>query len=99
MQYKHSAIRRFALGLESLSDRIVPSCTWVEEDGILTITGDQRANTVDIVDDGTTLTITCDGEEIELTGEVNNIVIGLGLYTSGANPLAVAALWKAGARS
>jgi sugar lactone lactonase YvrE len=28
-----------------------------------------------------------------------NIVIGLGLYTSGANPRAVAALWKAGAGS
>jgi hypothetical protein len=29
----------------------------------------------------------------------SNIVIGLGLYTSGNNPRAVAALWKAGARS
>ncbi|HEY5481096.1 MAG TPA: glycosyl hydrolase family 28-related protein [Verrucomicrobiae bacterium] len=29
----------------------------------------------------------------------SNIVIGLGLYTSGANPRAVAALWKAGAGS
>jgi sugar lactone lactonase YvrE len=28
-----------------------------------------------------------------------NIVIGLGLYTSGANPRAVAALWKSGAAS
>ena len=28
-----------------------------------------------------------------------NILVGLGLYTSGANPRAVAALWKAGARS
>jgi hypothetical protein len=29
----------------------------------------------------------------------SNIVIGIGLYTSGANPRAVAALWKAGAHS
>ncbi|MGO8931404.1 MAG: glycosyl hydrolase family 28-related protein [Limisphaerales bacterium] len=29
----------------------------------------------------------------------SNILIGLGLYTSGANPRAVAALWKAGAGS
>jgi sugar lactone lactonase YvrE len=29
----------------------------------------------------------------------SNIVIGMGLYTSGANPRAVAALWKAGAGS
>src|SRR5450756_1996156 len=29
----------------------------------------------------------------------SNIVIGLGLYTSGSNPRAVAALWKAGANS
>lgn len=29
----------------------------------------------------------------------SNIVVGLGLYTSGANPRVVAALWKAGARS
>jgi hypothetical protein len=29
----------------------------------------------------------------------SNIVIGLGLYTSGANPRAVAALWRAGAGS
>lgn len=29
----------------------------------------------------------------------SNIVVGLGLYTSGANPRAVAALWKAGAGS
>jgi sugar lactone lactonase YvrE len=29
----------------------------------------------------------------------SNIVVGIGLYTSGANPRAVAALWKAGARS
>ncbi len=29
----------------------------------------------------------------------SNIVIGIGLYTSGANPRAVAALWKAGSHS
>lgn len=29
----------------------------------------------------------------------SNIVIGIGLYTSGANPGAVAALWRAGAKS
>ena len=29
----------------------------------------------------------------------SNVIIGIGLYTSGANPRAVAALWKAGASS
>ncbi|HXC37172.1 MAG TPA: glycosyl hydrolase family 28-related protein [Candidatus Acidoferrales bacterium] len=29
----------------------------------------------------------------------SNVVVGIGLYTSGNNPCAVAALWKAGARS
>lgn len=36
---------------------------------------------------------------IEAPKAGSNIVIGLGLYTSGANPLAVAAFWKAGAGS
>jgi len=36
---------------------------------------------------------------IEAPNGGSNILIGLGLYTSGANPRAVAALWKAGAGS
>jgi hypothetical protein len=76
---QHSAIRGFALRLESLSDRVVPSCTWVEENGVLTITGDSRANVIDIVDDGTTLTVTCDGEEVPLSGDaVTEVALSLG---------------------
>ena len=72
------AMPRAALRLESLSDRVVPSATWVEEAGVLTITGDSRANDVEITDDGTTLTITCDGEAVELEGDVTEIVLKLG---------------------
>lgn len=66
---------RFSPKLETLDDRIVPSCTWVESDGVLTITGSQRANVVDIVDDGTTLTITCDGENVDVSADVTSIVL------------------------
>ena len=36
---------------------------------------------------------------VEAPGGGSNIVVGVGLYTSGANPRAIAALWKAGANS
>lgn len=36
---------------------------------------------------------------LETPAKGSNIVIGIGLYTSGNNPRAVAALWKAGANS
>lgn len=76
---QHSAIRGFALRLESLSDRVVPACTWTEVDGVLTISGDSKANVIDIVDDGTTLTVTCDGEEVTLSGDpVTDVVLSLG---------------------
>ena len=79
MNPTHRAARRVNLELEMLSDRVVPSCTWVEEDGVLVIRGDASANVVEIVDDGTTLTITCDGENVELSGDpVTDLVVSLG---------------------
>src|SRR5262249_53338241 len=51
---------RFVPKLESLDDRIVPSCTWTLDGGVLTILGSQGADEVDIQDDGTNLTVTCD---------------------------------------
>jgi hypothetical protein len=79
MNRKHSTARVFALGLESLSDRIVPSVTIDPPvDGVLTITGDSSRNVVDITDDGTTVTVTCDdGDAEEFTG-VTDIVVSLG---------------------
>jgi hypothetical protein len=67
-----------ALGLELLSDRVVPSCTMTQVDDLLTIRGDSHANVVDIVDDGTTVTVTCDdGAEETFTG-VTDIVVKTG---------------------
>ena len=57
---------RFTPKLESLDDRIVPSCTWTLEGGVLTVVGSQRADIVNVQDNGTTLTVTCDGEALDL---------------------------------
>jgi len=59
-------LNRFAPRLELLDDRVVPSCTVVQEGGVLRIEGDQHSNTISIVDDGTTVTVTCDDD---VTGE------------------------------
>ena len=75
---QHSAIRGFALRLESLSDRVVPACTAVQNGTVLTITGDSSANVIEITDDGTDLTVTCDGEEVALTGPVERVELSLG---------------------
>ena len=57
---------RFSPKLELLNDRVVPSCTWVDEGNVLTITGDSKSNDIVIEDDGTALTITCDGETVDV---------------------------------
>jgi hypothetical protein len=71
---------RFRPQLESLNDRIVPSVTWSVNAGVLTITGTQGADTVDIQDDGTNLTVTADGETLNLPtdGSVTDVVLHLG---------------------
>jgi len=68
---------RVALRLEPLFDRIVPSVTVVQTGGTLTVTGDQHANTVEIKDGGTPsgLTVTVDGTDYPLTGDVNMLVV------------------------
>jgi hypothetical protein len=68
---------RFTPKLESLDNRIVPSCTWNEVGGVLTIYGDQYANVVDIEDDGTALTITCDGDAVPVSAGVTTVVLTL----------------------
>jgi hypothetical protein len=68
-------LTRFLPRLETLSDRVVPSCTWETVDGVLTITGDSKANDVQIVDDGTRLTITCDGEDVPVEDGVTDVVV------------------------
>ncbi len=70
-------VNNFVPKLESLDDRIVPSCTWVENGNVLTITGSQGANDVVIEDDGTTLTITCDGESVDVSANVTDVVLCL----------------------
>ena len=52
------------LRLDALSERVVPSVTWKADDttGVVTITGDQRGNTIDITDNGTGgFTVSADG--------------------------------------
>lgn len=75
MTRKRASAHNFVPSLESLDGRIVPSCTWVEADGVLTITGDAGANVVEITDDGTTLTITCDGETVDASADVTDVVL------------------------
>jgi hypothetical protein len=69
---------RFAPKLESLDNRIVPSCTWEEAGGVLTVYGSQGADVVEITDDGTALTVTCDGEAVPVSAGVTEVVLTLG---------------------
>ena len=69
---------RFTLRLETLDDRIVPSCTVLLEGTTLTITGDNKSNDIQIVDDGTTVTVTCDGDTAEEFTDVTEIVVRAG---------------------
>jgi hypothetical protein len=69
---------RFAPRVELLDDRVVPSCTWETVGNVLTITGDSSANDIQIVDDGTTLTITCDGESVDVADGVTEVVVKAG---------------------
>src|SRR5262245_28289256 len=69
---------RFMLRLETLDDRIVPSCTVLQEGTTLTITGENGNNDIQIVDDGTTVTVTCDGDPAEEFTDVTEIVVRAG---------------------
>jgi hypothetical protein len=66
-----------ALRLESLSDRTLPSVSVVQTGETLTITGDQRPDTVQILDDGTPqgLTVTMDGVNYPVNGPVTMVII------------------------
>jgi hypothetical protein len=67
---------RFQPKLELLDDRIVPSCTWDIAGSVLTITGSNDGDDIAITDDGTLLSVTCDGEAIgdDLSGVTEVIV-------------------------
>ena len=69
---------RFSLRLETLDDRVVPSCTVLQEGTTLTITGDNKSNDIQIVDDGTMVTVTCDGDPAEAFTDVTKIVVRAG---------------------
>ena len=70
-------LARTALRLEPLNDRITPSATptVVLEGGVLTVTGTQRANDIEITDDGTAggLTVTVDGTDYPVDGTVDSV--------------------------
>jgi hypothetical protein len=74
---------RAALRLERLDERTLPSVSVAQSGGTLTITGDQRANTVQVQDDGTAggLTVTVDGTGYPISGPVTAVVIN----TRGGN--------------
>ena len=73
-----NAASRFTPRLEQLGDRITPSCTVVDNGGLLTITGDNHANDIQITDDGTTVTVTCDGGTSQDFTDVTKIVVNAG---------------------
>jgi hypothetical protein len=58
-----------------LDDRIVPSCTIIQDGGLLRIEGDNKSNDIQIVDDGTTVTVTCDGGTAEEFTDVSEIEV------------------------
>lgn len=75
---------RFVPRLEALNDRALPSVTATEVGGVLTITGDQRANTIEVNDTGGSgtdaVTVTVDGQalELNLSDPVTKIVVKAG---------------------
>ena len=70
-----SAKGRFVPRLEVLEERRLLACKVVEAGGVLTITGDARANVVQIQDDGTKLTVTCDGKSTDVSADVTKVVV------------------------
>jgi hypothetical protein len=66
---------RFTPRLELLDDRVVPSCTVVQDGGLLRIEGDNKSNAISIVDDGTTVTVTCDGGSAKEYTDVTEIEV------------------------
>jgi hypothetical protein len=70
-------VRRTALQLEALNDRIVPAVTFAEVNGTLTVTGDQRANDIEITDDGTAsgVTVTVGDTEYHPTQQISQVVV------------------------
>ena len=74
-QPTRGGLTRFAPRLELLDDRVVPSCTITQDAGLLRIEGDNKSNDIQIVDDGTTVTVTCDGGASEEFTDVTEIEV------------------------
>jgi hypothetical protein len=70
-------VRRTALHFEPLNDRIVPAVTFAELNGTLTVTGDQRANDIEITDDGTVsgLTVTAGDTVYHPVQQITQVVV------------------------
>jgi hypothetical protein len=77
---------RFVPRLQALGERALPSVTFAEADGTLTITGDQAANSIAVADDGTGsaggIVVVADGVTYASENSVASIVI---LSGSGAD--------------
>ena len=70
-------LARTTLGLESLTDRITPAVTVTTgDDGVVTVRCDQRANDVEITDNGAAgVTVTVDGVEQEIPTDVTTLKV------------------------
>jgi len=70
---------RFIPRLESFDDRSLPSVTITESGGFLQITGDNKDNTIAIMDDGTSnagnVTVLADGQMFRSTVAIADIVV------------------------
>jgi hypothetical protein len=70
-----SRTNRFLPRLEVLEDRRLMACKVIESAGVLTIIGDNRGNDIEIVDDGTSLEITCDGKPVDHSDDITSIIV------------------------
>ena len=74
-------VRRSALQLEPLNDRVVPAVVVEQVGGILYVTGDQRTNDIEITDDGTATGVDVvgavneDGSDFTATEPVTQVVV------------------------
>lgn len=74
--------QRFVPRVEALEDRTVPAVSITQEFNAVFVTGDHRANTVKIIDDGTNganaITIQADGLSRTFAGTVRRIIVDTG---------------------
>lgn len=67
--------RRFVPLLEVLEERRLLAARVIEAGSVLSIIGDNKANDVQVVDDGVSLVVTCDGKTIDHSDDVTSVVV------------------------